>query len=247
MNILIVDDECLARERLAQMVEELGGDHRVAGQAANGEEAVAACREGEVDLVLMDIRMPGMDGMEAAARLAEMETPPAVVFVTAYDEHALEAFERRAVDYLLKPVRKARLEKALARAVTPTRAHLQKINGAAPPDRRTHISAPTPGGIQSVAVEEVLCFRADSKYVAVCHAEGELLVEESLKALEQEFGDLFIRIHRGILAARRHVEGMEKAEEGWRLRLHGMDEGLPISRRHLPAVRRWLREGRFSR
>ncbi len=243
MNILIADDERLARERLAEMVEALEGDYRVAGLASNGEEAVAACLTGTVDLVLMDIRMPGMDGMEAAARLAEMAAPPAVIFVTAYDEHALEAFEHQAVDYLLKPVRRERLARALARATVPNRAQLAKIPDGEP-ERRTHLSASTSSGVRRLPVEAVLCFRADSKYVAACHAGGELLLEEPLKALEEEFGDLFIRIHRSVLAARRHVEGMEKAEEGWRLRVRGLAEGLPISRRHLPTVRRWLRDGR---
>jgi two-component system response regulator AlgR len=127
MKILIVDDEAHARSRLRSLIEEIGAPHRVIGEADNGTDAVQRCRNGDVDLVLLDIRMPGQDGMEAAADLARFPTPPAVIFVTAYDEHALAAFERQAVDYLLKPIRRERLEKALEKAATLNRPQLQAL------------------------------------------------------------------------------------------------------------------------
>ncbi|WP_040819905.1 LytR/AlgR family response regulator transcription factor, partial [endosymbiont of Tevnia jerichonana] len=124
MNILLVDDEPLARERLTALLVELGGDYRVVAMAANGEQALQLCDELQVDLLLLDIRMPGIDGLTVAARLAEMATPPAVIFTTAYDEHALQAFEQNAVGYLLKPVRKQRLLQALEQARRLTRPQL---------------------------------------------------------------------------------------------------------------------------
>jgi len=242
MNILIVDDEALARSRLRRLVEELEGDWQVVGEARNGREALEQCRIEDVDVVLLDIRMPVMDGLQAAAELAREETPSAVIFVTAYGEHALEAFEEQAVDYLLKPVRADRLRKALERVRGLTRPQLQALaeqfGGEA-----EYVCAHLRGGIQRLAVDQVLYFRADQKYVTACHHEGELLLEDSLKSLEERFGDRFLRIHRNALVAERHLVGLEKDPEGRAfVRMKGTDDLLEVSRRHLPQVRRWLRE-----
>lgn len=240
MRVLIVDDEAPARIRLRALVEELP-DCEVAGEAADGAQALHRADATDPDVVLLDIRMPGMDGLEAARHLAGLERPPAVIFTTAFDHHALEAFEAAAVDYLLKPIRKARLEQALERARRPNRAQLNELAG---PGRnvRTHICASSRGGLQLVPIEQVWYFLADQKYVSVRHAGGELLIEESLKSLEQEFGDRFMRVHRNALVAVDQLAGIDKTPAGGQVaRLRSTEETVEISRRHAPELRRRLR------
>jgi two-component system response regulator AlgR len=245
VNILIVDDEALARERLARLLRDLGPAYRVVGEAGSGEQALALCASREVDLVLLDIRMPGLDGMGAAARLAGAERPPAVIFTTAYEQHALEAFEHNAVGYLLKPIRRDQLLAALERARVPTRPQLEALRrmseGAVPV--RSHVCAIYRGAARSVPIEDIRYFRAEEKYVVARHGGGELLLEESLKSLEQDFGTRLLRIHRNALVAKAYLSGLERDPEGrYRVLLRDLDETLEVSRRHLPALRSWFRE-----
>ncbi len=244
MKVLVVDDEAPARERLRAMTEGLAG-HEVVGEGANGAEALTLCQRHQPDVVLLDIRMPGMDGLEAARHLAELEAPPAVIFTTAYDQHALAAFETNAVDYLLKPIRKERLQAALERARHLTQPQLAALRERVPDrDGRTHICARVRGNLQLVPVNEIVYFMADQKYVSVRHLHGEVLIEEPLKSLEQEFGDRFLRIHRNALVAVAFLEGLEKDDEGRHLvRLRGTEQQLEVSRRHLPEVRQRLKNG----
>lgn len=240
MEVWIVDDEPLARERLRRLVDELPG-FTVAGESGNGMEALEALRQHRPGVVLMDIRMPGMDGLEAARHLAGMENAPAVVFTTAFGDHALDAFDARAVDYLLKPIRRERLAQALERAeqLSPERVRALKEEAGA----RTHLSVPRPGGMEIIPVAEVIYFRADQKYTTVRHSGGEVLIEESLKALEEEFGDAFVRIHRSALVARNQLVGIEGDGAGhYRAYVRDVEERLEISRRHAPEVRRLLKE-----
>jgi two-component system response regulator AlgR len=248
MRILIVDDEAPARERLRRLLAELDGDYEIAGEAADGLDALDICGKLEIDLVLLDIYMPGMDGLEAAARLAEREPPPAVVLVTAYPEHALEAFKHRVEDYLVKPVRRERLQDALERARVPTRPQrAAMMDRAQAPPRRSRLTARYRGGVQTVPVEAVIYLQAEKKYVTLRFGDGHLLLDESLKSLEEEFPELFVRIHRNALVARSSIAGLEKDADGSTLiRLRGCDERLPVSRRHLAGLRRWLRSGRTS-
>jgi len=240
MKVLVVDDEKLARDRLTRALGRLEGYEPV-GEAANGLDAVRMVQEGSPDIVLMDIRMPGMDGLEAARHLAELEAPPAVIFCTAFEEHAIEAFEAQAVGYLLKPVRAAELEDALTKAMRANRAQLAKLNEAEGGEARTHISARTRRGIELVPVEDVRYFQADQKYVTVRHGEGELLVDDTLRQLEQEFGERFIRIHRNALVAVRYLEGLERDAQGhYQVRVRGLDDRLDVSRRHVAGVRRFM-------
>lgn len=240
MKILVVDDEALARRRLAALVEELGGPYRLVGEAANGEEALLKFEEQHPDLVLMDIRMPVMDGLEAARRLAESDRPPAVIFTTAYEEHALQAFESSAQDYLLKPVRRERLLNALQRSQRLTRSQL--ISSAAEAQEAPRLHASYRGGLRTIPLDQVIYLRADSKYVMARHQEGELLLEESLKGLLERYGDWLLRIHRNALVVRRHLLGLEKGVDGIpRVVMRGCEERLEVSRRHLPEVRRILR------
>jgi len=237
MRILVVDDENLARDRLRRMLES-NGDHEVVGEAANGGEAVQQCSELQPDLVLLDIRMPGMDGLETARHFLSMEDPPAVIFCTAYEEHAIAAFDLQAVGYLLKPVRREKLFDALGKTVRLNRAQLAGLN-ANGEARRSHISARTHKGIELISIEDVRFFQADQKYVTVRHAHGELIVDETLRELELEFTDLFIRVHRSALVAKLHIEGLLKDKNGHvAVRMRDLEETIPISRRHLPGVRK---------
>lgn len=242
MKVLVVDDEQLARDRLVRIVERLDG-YEIVGTASHGLEAVEQCQALTPDVVLMDIRMPGMDGLEAARHITQMDSPPAVIFCTAFEEHAIEAFDVQAVGYLLKPVRPADLEDALARATRANRAQLTALSeddmgGGA----RTHISARTRRGIELVPVDEIRYFQADQKYVTVRWPDGELLVDDTLRQLEAEFGDRFIRIHRNALVAVQYLEGLERNPRGhYQVRLRGLDDRLDVSRRHVAGLRRFIR------
>ncbi len=239
LRVLVVDDEPLARERLSHLVEELP-DTELAGVAATGEEALLLAGRLKPEVVLLDVRMPGMDGLEAAHHLARMPEPPAVIFTTAFEEHALAAFDVQAAGYLLKPVRLEKLREALARARTPTRAQLARIaDGSSGP--RTRIAVRTRDELRLVPVENVLCFIAEQKYTTLRHTAGEELIEEPLKALEDEFAALFVRIHRNALAAVAHIESLERDAEGrHQVRLRG-GATLPVSRRLAADVAKRLR------
>lgn len=240
MKLLIVDDEPLARQRLAALVAEVGG-HVVAGEAANGREAVEQAEALGVDVVLLDIAMPVMDGLEAAHHLASLRSPPAVVFCTAFDQHALAAFEAAAVDYLVKPVRRERLVEALERARRHRAAQqLPVLPGSE--RRRSHLSARLRGSLRLIPVDEIRYLQAEEKYVVVHHARGEDLIEESLKSLEAEFGDRFVRIHRNCLVASDEFAELRRAADGQVhaiLRHDGV--ALEVSRRCLPALRERLK------
>ena len=244
MNVLIVDDEAPARARLERLVAELG-DHNVVGEAADGVEAVRAASRLQPDVVLLDVRMPGMDGLEAARHLAEADPPPAIIFTTAYGDHALAAFETEAVDYVLKPVRTERLKQAIASARRTTRAQMAAVGSDEGPRRQ--ICARLGTEMELVPVAEVAYFLAEHKYVTVRHLHGEVLIEESLKALEKEFGDRFLRIHRNALVATAWVGGLRRNQNGrqsvW---FKQLDDALEVSRRHLPGVRKRLRSGNLA-
>lgn len=243
MNILIADDEPLARERLRSLVQELGPGYRVVGEVADGQAAVSYCQEHPVDLALLDVSMPLVDGLSAAGQLARLPSPPAVVFVTAHGEYALDAFERQAVDYLVKPVRRQRLQAALERARVITRPQLAVLKAMETKigDSGARICATYRGRLECVPVEQVLYCRADQKYVVVKHLTGQLLVEDTLKVLEDKFPDQFLRVHRNALVSKHRVVRLERDVLGrWMVCLQGSDELLDISRRHLGSVRAWL-------
>ena len=232
MRVLIVDDEAPARERLRLLLGELP-DVSVVGEAASGPEALGIAAREHPGTVLLDIRMPGMSGLEVARHLMTFESPPAVIFTTAYDQHALEAFEAQAVGYLLKPVRIERLANALERARQLSRRQIEGIAGESQPARRrTHLAVRVREQLKLVPVHEVLCFIADQKYVTARHVHGEDLLDEPLKALEEEFADDFIRVHRNALVAVRHIESIDRQSSGHcvvKLR-HGGGE-IDVSRR----------------
>lgn len=241
MRIVIVDDEPLARSRLAAQVADSGLGEIVA-EAENGIEAIRIVKSTNPDVVLLDIRMPGMDGLETAQHLARLANPPAVVFTTAYDEHALAAFDANAIDYLLKPIRSSRLQQALQKAHVLSAAQTREI-GTIPNDPgRTHVSGLVHGDLTIVAIETVLYFQAGDGYVDVVWEGGSMLIEESLRSLENEFSERFVRVHRNALVAIAHITGLTRDAAGNHLvSLHGCDKTLPVSRRLMRQVRSRLR------
>jgi len=246
MRVVIVDDEPLARERLKRLLQEFPG-YEVVGEADNGEAALDVIDDEEPDLVLLDIRMGGIDGLQVGRQLAEMDVPPAVIFTTAYSEHALSAFDANAQAYLLKPIRMEKLRDALQRVRKPTRAQKPKSAASveAAPLKREFILATTRDGLIRVPTQEVVYFLADQKYTTVAHLHGEVLIEESLKTLEEDLQPQFLRIHRKALVNTNFIASLERDRHGeqhhW-LKMKHAAQALPVSRRRLAEVRRFLTE-----
>ena len=246
MRIFIADDETLARERLKALLEDMAAElpTSVVGEAKNGLEALELLPSSGAEVVLLDIQMPGMGGLELARHLAGLERAPAVVFVTAHDRHAVEAFELNALDYLLKPVRSERLAAALRKASAAGPTGREQLARAAQAPRE-YLSVVERSRIVLVPVRDILFLRAEQKYVTVRTREREHLVEESLVALEREFCGpefpQFVRIHRNCLVQRAAIRGFERATGGeeahWQVVLDGLAERLPVSRRQWPLVR----------
>ncbi|MEM7430648.1 MAG: LytTR family DNA-binding domain-containing protein [Pseudomonadota bacterium] len=246
MRILIVDDEQPARDRLRQLVGDFG-EHDVVGEAGNGEQAIALADQHQPDVVLLDIRMPGVDGIETAHHLNSMDMPPAVVFTTAYDEYAIEAFEAQAIGYVLKPVRRERLQNALRQAARLSAPALEELSGDSTLNtRRQHVCTRVKGELQLIAIDDVWCFVADQKYVTVHHAGGNSLIDESLKSLEAVFAKQLVRIHRGALVAVDQIDRLQKGDDGAvRVELRESTRepvDLVVSRRHVADVKRRLKE-----
>jgi two-component system response regulator AlgR len=246
MKVLIVDDEQPARERLKQLLDD-ESDYTCVGEAANGSDALKLSARLHPDIILLDIRMPGLDGIETAHHLNALDNPPAVIFATAYDEYAIDAFDARAIGYVLKPVRRSKLVDALEQASRLAPSTLSSVaSDANMRSVRKHVCARAHGELRLIPVADISCFRADQKYVAVDHSNGEDLIDESLKALAEEFSDDFVRIHRGALVAVRSIDRVEKTTDGKSLVVlrdnsQVEDKELIISRRHLAEVRRRLK------
>lgn len=232
MRILIADDEPLARARLAALLRDCEGAEVVAS-VGDGEAALTACAQHRPELLLLDIAMPGLDGIGVARRLAALPDPPQLVFCTAYEEHALAAYELRAADYLLKPVRIERLREALARA--------QALRRRAPSTTAT-LLAQVHGAPLKVSLDEVLYLTADDKYVTLHRIAGDVLSEQSLKAIEETFPERFVRVHRGCLVPIERLLGLHRDPDGTvHALIAGSDAAPEVSRRNLPAVRKLLR------
>ena len=240
LKVFIADDEEPARERLKTLLGDIAQQvpTSVVGEARHGVEAVEQVPPSGAEVVLLDIQMPGMSGLEVARHLARLEPPPRIVFVTAHDRHAVEAFELNALDYLLKPVRAERLAAALRKASVPESESLTRAADAP----REYLSVAERNRIVLVPVRDILFLRAEQKYVTVRTREREHLVEEPLIALEREFAASFVRIHRNCLVARAAIRGFERApgeeeEPHWQVVLDGLEERLPVSRRQWPALK----------
>ena len=239
LKVLLVDDEPLARQRLRTLLADCNAPQAVViGEAANGPQAITALAQGTFDLVLLDVRMPGMDGVQLANTIAGLSEPPAVVFVTAHAEHAVQAFDVAAVDYLTKPVRLERLQQALQKVERLVQAKLLQptdfsVNTLIIQDR---------GRTEKVPLAEVLYLKAELKYITVRTAARSYILDGALNELEEKYAAQFMRIHRNALIARRAVRALERHDdpeegEGWAVRLNGIPELLAVSRRQLSAVR----------
>lgn len=242
LRVLIVDDEAPARDRLRTLLGDISAElpTRIVGEAENGVLALGIVGEEAPEVVFADIRMPRMDGIELAGHLLRLPQPPAVIFTTAFDDYAIQAFELAAVDYLLKPIRAERLAKALHRvrqSRVPPPVALRSIQEGS----RRFLSCNERGRLLLIPVDEILYLKADLKYVMARTAEREYLLDESLTRLEEEFGDRFIRLHRAVVCARAALAGFEHVhdEEGghWRAILRGVPERLSVSRRQWPLVK----------
>jgi two-component system response regulator AlgR len=219
LRIFIADDEPLARERLKELLGDISAEvaTELVGEAGHGLEALERIPASGAQVLLLDIEMPGMPGLEVARHLSSLEQPPAVVFVTAHDRHAVDAFELNALDYLLKPVRAERLAAALRKAAGaggPSREQLAESLGKAAQRAREYLSIVERNRIALVPVREIVFLRAEQKYVTLRTREREHLIEEALISLEREFGAQFVRIHRNCLVARAAIRGFERAAEG---------------------------------
>ncbi len=241
MKILIVDDEQLARDRLQRQLQEIDSTIEIIS-AENGLVALEQTEQQQPDIVLLDIRMPGMDGIEAAQKLSALETPPAIIFTTAYNEYALDAFDAHAIAYLLKPVRKEKLQKALTAAQRLNRVQLNSLQGNNKAKEDNYISVRIHSGLRRINLEDIYYFQAEQKYVTVKYKQGEVLIEESLKSLENRFPSHFIRIHRNALVSREQLVAIRKDQQGHYLtELKDSDDKLEVSRRHVTNVRKFLR------
>jgi len=248
LRVFIADDEAPARERLKELLADIEAQlpTRVVGEATNGLEAVEQLPASGAQLLLLDIQMPGMGGLEVARHLAGLQAGPAVVFVTAHDRHAVEAFELNALDYLVKPVRAARLAAALKKASAAGPPPPRQLAQAAT-QAREYLSVAERHRILLVPVRDIVYLRAELKYVTLRTREGEHLIEEPLVALEREFAARFVRVHRSCLVARSAVRGFERAAGGeeephWNVVLEGVPERLPVSRRQWSEVRALAKE-----
>jgi two-component system response regulator AlgR len=260
MDVLIVDDELLARQRLARMVEKIDG-FTVVAQADGADEALAAITTHDPDIVLLDIQMPGRDGLELARDIAALEDPPAIIFCTAFDQYALDAFGTNAVGYLLKPVKAEQLlqvldkatklnkiqrdaaQKKIQRDAVQEQAQDAQINPAVKKvNQRANITAKTRRGVELIPLDDVRYFLADHKYVTVFHRNGEHLLDETLKELEEEFSGRFVRIHRNSLVSIKHIEALERTAQGqYQVRLADIETRPVISRRHVSDLKELLK------
>jgi len=245
MKALIVDDEPLARARLRELLK-AHDDITEVFEAEHGARALEIAVATAIDLVLLDIRMPVMDGLEAALHFARFDPAPAVVFCTAYEEHALAAFEAHAVDYLLKPVKRERLSAALERARkfigTPAEPAQIAAAVASLKTKRTQLAARVRGELRLIPIADVLYLQADTKYVEVHSAKEMLLIEDSLVQLEEEFSDIFVRIHRNCLVAKSAISGLAKSAQGEvAITLKHRPDKLEVSRRNVAQVRKLIK------
>ncbi|PVZ87711.1 DNA-binding response regulator [Serratia sp. S1B] len=244
MDILICDDEPLAVERLVRLVSDLG--HQVVATAEHGGQVYDLVLENEPDVVLLDIQMPEIDGLSCARQLANLEIKPAIIFCTAYDQHALQAFQSQAQAYLLKPIAKNELREVLDQVCKPNQAQVsqfQQSSSQISKKQRQHITAKSHRGVELIPIEQVYYFLADQKYVTIRHQKGSVLIDETLKDLELEFADQFIRIHRNALVSIKFLDGIESICSGqYQVRLRDVAERLVISRRHLPQLRESIQQ-----
>lgn len=243
MKVLVVDDEPLARQRLVRFLDALENIGETY-EAVNGIDAIDKVNRYLPDLILLDIRMPGMSGLEVARYVSQMNEPPAIIFCSAFEEHALDAFKVQAIDYLLKPIRLVDLENSIKKARKINRLQAARLmESELPGSQRSHLSINSHRGLELIALDDILFCKAEQKYVQVKTHEHEYLLDESLKQLEEEFDHYFVRVHRNALVAKKQIARISKDHQGqafvW---LSGIEHPLEISRRHLSQVRKVLKD-----
>jgi two-component system response regulator AlgR len=243
IKVLIADDEAPARNRLRDMLADIA-HVRLVGEAKNGQELLHLASETPADLILLDIRMPKMDGIEAAGHLQKLAEPPVIIFTTAYDAYAVKAFDINALDYLLKPIRLERLQAAIEKASRFTQAQLSALKPLQ--NQRSHFSVVERGRVLLVPVDEVIYLRAELKYITLRTKEREYLIEDSLTSIEQEFGQRFIRLHRNCLVAQSSIMGYERrqhtdGESHYVALLREVPETVAVSRRQQHVLKELLR------
>jgi len=243
MRIIIADDEPLARKRLARQLTEIP-DCQLVGEASNGQEAILRCDELQPDILLLDIRMPEMDGLQAAQHLSQLEQPPAIIFTTAFDNHALAAFETCAVAYLLKPVRREQLQLAIEKAQKLNRVQWVQIDTLQhPAEEQEHLTVHVGNTTQLIPINEIDFFRAEQKYVVIYRGAEQYLMEVSLKSLEERFTHRFVRIHRNALVAIKAISALQRDDKGhYQMLLHNQKEPLEVSRRLVSQLKERIKD-----
>ncbi|WGL15138.1 LytTR family DNA-binding domain-containing protein [Microbulbifer bruguierae] len=245
LGVLIVDDEPLARARLARQLQAIDGC-QLLGEAADGESALQQLDSLDPDLLLLDIEMPGDNGLQLAEQISTRPNPPAIIFCTAHDEFALPAFAVAPSGYLLKPVSVEQLAQAIAQARRLSKPQLQNLRAEAITSEsatgRRQIKAVSRRGVQLLDVDDIRCFIAEDKYVIAHHSGGETVLDESLKELEAEFGERFVRVHRNAIVAVGFITGLQKGGEGYRVILAGTAQTPAVSRRLLAGIKSLLSE-----
>jgi len=248
LTIVIADDEAPARNRLSDLIADIPNVTLI-GQANNGQEAIALCNQHQPDILLLDIRMPVMDGVEAAQHIQKMDSKPSIIFTTAYDTYAIRAFDLNAIDYVLKPIRQERLETAIEKVQALQPAQMEALKPLE--NERKHISVSERGKVELVPIDKIIFFKADQKYVTIHTAEREYLIEESLNQLEEDLGDKVVRLHRNSLVAKDFIKGFQKrnviTEDGesdeskteWVALLHGTHEVVTVSRRQQHLIKQF--------
>ncbi len=240
-SVIILDDEEPARQRLQRLIEQLDG-YTLVASCADGLEAIGKIEALKPDLALLDISLPGISGIDVARHISGFNKAPAIVFCTAHDEYAIEAFDAGAVGYLMKPVRLEKLGRALASASRISKLQLSQLSGIQPavsaPVEREMLRVKSQRGIQLIPVDEISCFVAEGKYVTARHLQGESILEESLNQLEEQFSHAFVRCHRSTLVRIAAIQGLDRCADGASfLRLQGQEERVPVSRRHIQHIR----------
>ncbi len=240
-RVLIVDDEPLARDRLRRLIEQTDG-YEVCADAENGEQALIETADHLPDIILMDIRMPTMDGLQAARQITRSDNSPAIIFCTAYDDYAVEAFQVQAIGYLMKPVRLENLQQALSQCARLNRLQQKTVAGLADSGSQPeYFVAHTYKGSRLIDIQSIHYFIADQKYVAVHHTDGETLVDATLKEIEAQFPEKLLRIHRSTLVNGRYIEALHREPDGACYVVLKSESGkLQVSRRHTQSVRRWI-------
>lgn len=243
IRIVIADDEAPARKRLRELLGDIE-QACVVGEAKNGQEALSLVEQTQAEVVLLDIRMPGMDGIEAALHLQKFNPPPAIIFTTAFDVYAVQAFDMNALDYLLKPIRLERLQTAIDKAKKLNATQLDALKPLQ--HRRSHFSVTERGRVLLVPLEEVIYLRAELKYITLRTHEREYLLDDSLTSIEQEFGEHFVRLHRNCLVAQRSIMGYERRHEPdgethYVALLRELPETIAVSRRQQHVLKELLK------